>query len=617
MRAMRSRKGFKTWSRDTEEKPKGYSLRMGQLMGPYSIGSIYPGDANNTLMIAGLDAFRIDKMEQVDDDRLAKHIGVSRLYAPPVYDETRGTIPAVRFPGWYFCPSCKRMEYVDQSNTSKRILCADPKCVAKHKRGMPMVPERFIVVCPQGHADDFPVMRWVHYGTEVSPKDPGHVVRRYTGGGDATMGDIHYRCSCGAHRTLQGAMSYRGLEGIGYSCGGRQPWLGRRISQQGCDVPHDQLRVVVMGGTNVCYADTVSSVLIPDSLDEGVKSVARENFEDLAEAEEGGSLQLLLKSVAKNNKVDPEALRIAYEKMKDGGEDALNESEYLYEEYQTLRDPKVFADGKFVGSRVDTNDYASDLIRTYVSGVALIDTITVTRALVGLTRLNPEANEGRSMRDRRRSLSRKQLDWTLAVQSVGEGIFLEFDESELETWSKRDATMRRFDNMQKNLDASRKGRKQELKQLNPRYVVLHTLAHLLMLGISEVCGYTAASLRERVYCDRYVDDDLHEEMNGVLIYTASGSSDGSLGGLVRSGRPGHLESILGKALEEALWCSGDPVCIESQGQGLDSCNLAACYSCALVPETSCEAGNKFLDRALVVGTIDNPETGLFGLELRC
>lgn len=616
MRGMRRRRGNSNWKKSSDEKPKGYSLRMGQLMGPYSIGSIYPGDANNTLMIAGLDAYHADKMEQVDDDRLARHVGVRTLYAPPVFDETRGTVPAVRFPGWYFCPCCKRMEYVDQSNTSKRIVCSDPACVAKYKRGVPMVPERFIVVCPQGHADDFPVMKWVHQGEEISPRDPNHVIRRRTQGGNATMGDIKYICECGAHRTLQGAMSYKGLEGIGYHCVGRQPWLGRRSSNLGCDVPVDQMRVVVMGATNVCYADTVSSVLIPDSLDEAVKSVARDNFDDLAEAETDGSFELMLKSVAKNRKVDAEALRIAYEKLKDGGEDALNESDYLYEEYQTLRDPKDFADGRFVGRQIEPADYSSHIMQTYLSGVTLIDTITVTRALVGLTRLNPEANEGKSMRDRRRSLSRKPLDWTLAVQSVGEGIFLEFDEDELLLWEGRPETSERFGLMQRNLDASRRARKQLPKQLNLRYVALHTLAHLLMLGISEVCGYTAASLRERIYCNRYVDDDMHEDMNGILIYTASGSSDGSLGGLVRSGKPGHLEPILHRVLEEALWCSGDPVCIESQGQGLDSCNLAACYSCALVPETSCEAGNKFLDRGLVVGTIDSPTAGLFGTELR-
>ena len=172
--------------------------------------------------------------------------------------------------------------------------------------------------------------------------------------------------------------------------------------------------------------------------------------------------------------------------------------------------------------------------------------------------------------------------------------------------------------MQENFDTALQRRNRELKQLNPKYVVLHTLSHLLMLSISKVCGYSAASLRERIYCEKYLEEgsELFDDMHGLLIYTASQSGDGSLGGLVRAGKPGRFEDVLNDALNEALWCSDDPVCIESTGQGLDSCNLAACFNCCLVPETACEIGNKFLDRGLVVGTLDVPTIGLFGAELR-
>ena len=100
-------------------------------------------------------------------------------------------------------------------------------------------------------------------------------------------------------------------------------------------------------------------------------------------------------------------------------------------------------------------------------------------------------------------------------------------------------------------------------------------------------------------------------MNGILIYTASGDSEGSLGGLVRQGKPGNLENVVTAALYSAQWCSSDPVCMESNGQGPDSCNLAACHGCCLLPETSCERGNRLLDRALIVGTLDRKETGYF------
>jgi hypothetical protein len=103
-------------------------------------------------------------------------------------------------------------------------------------------------------------------------------------------------------------------------------------------------------------------------------------------------------------------------------------------------------------------------------------------------------------------------------------------------------------------------------------------------------------------------------MSGVLIYTADGDSEGTMGGLVRMGKPGNIESVFRRAIENAKWCSADPVCMElgsKSGQGPDSCNLAACHNCALVPETACEEFNRFLDRGAVVGDFDQSATGYF------
>jgi hypothetical protein len=100
-------------------------------------------------------------------------------------------------------------------------------------------------------------------------------------------------------------------------------------------------------------------------------------------------------------------------------------------------------------------------------------------------------------------------------------------------------------------------------------------------------------------------------MTGVLIYTAAGDSEGTMGGLVRMGAPGLLERTVARALDQARWCSSDPVCIESRGQGPDNCNLGACHACALLPETSCEQQNRLLDRAMLVGTLEHPESGFF------
>jgi hypothetical protein len=139
--------------------------------------------------------------------------------------------------------------------------------------------------------------------------------------------------------------------------------------------------------------------------------------------------------------------------------------------------------------------------------------------------------------------------------------------------------------------------------------MIHTFAHLLINQLIFDSGYGSSSLRERLYFSEPTASD--PGMAGVLIYTAAGDSEGSMGGLVRMGDPKRLEGAIRRALENAMWCSSDPVCIESHGQGPDSCNLAACHSCCLLPETSCEEQNRLLDRGTVVRTLTNPDCGYF------
>ena len=140
-------------------------------------------------------------------------------------------------------------------------------------------------------------------------------------------------------------------------------------------------------------------------------------------------------------------------------------------------------------------------------------------------------------------------------------------------------------------------------------IMLHTFAHLMINELVFACGYSSASLRERLYVSR--GDG--RNMAGVLIYTAAGDSEGTMGGLVRMARTDRLRPVFASTLSDAHWCSTDPVCMEAgaHGQGPDSCNLAACHGCALLPETSCEEFNRFLDRGLVVGTFDDPSLGFF------
>ena len=120
------------------------------------------------------------------------------------------------------------------------------------------------------------------------------------------------------------------------------------------------------------------------------------------------------------------------------------------------------------------------------------------------------------------------------------------------------------------------------------------------------CGYSSTALRERLYVEAG-----NTPMAGLLVYTATTDDDGTLGGLQREGDPVRIERSIRAALSAQTWCSSDPRCIEDMLSGDDGLSLAACHSCVLSPETSCEEFNRFLDRAMLVGTPSSASTGFF------
>ena len=200
------------------------------------------------------------------------------------------------------------------------------------------------------------------------------------------------------------------------------------------------------------------------------------------------------------------------------------------------------------------------------------------------------------------------LHWLPATVVYGEGIFFEFNVQKLGVWTENPKVSARASLLREGYNQRRLERGLKETEITPKYVFLHTIAHVLIGQLSFDCGYGSASLRERIYCE---SDEPDRPMQGVLIYTASGDSEGTLGGLVRQGEPDRMRGVFKRAIRRTQWCSSDPVCIESVGQGSDNANLAACHGCVLLPETSCETGNRLLDRGLTVGTASDPDIGFF------
>ena len=148
------------------------------------------------------------------------------------------------------------------------------------------------------------------------------------------------------------------------------------------------------------------------------------------------------------------------------------------------------------------------------------------------------------------------------------------------------------------------------------YTLLHSLSHTLMGEIALDCGYPASSLKERVYALPPAVKDGPVRC-GLLIYTATAGTQGTLGGLVEVAD--RFAAVLRSALQRLELCSSDPVCADHDPTtSADDRALhgAACHGCLLVAETSCEARNLFLDRALLVPTMAEAGAAFFATSCR-
>ena len=251
-----------------------------------------------------------------------------------------------------------------------------------------------------------------------------------------------------------------------------------------------------------------------------------------------------------------------------------------------------------------------ECLKDYIEDVVLVKRLREVLVLQGFRRITPESPSeddkifsGYHVEGDCISLSKEDLDWYPGIEMLGEGIFIRLKEDRVKEWAAKN------EQYYKEMEDRLKRSNVDCQNFSARYVLLHSLSHLLIRQLSIECGYSGASIKERIY-STYPDAGI--EMAGILLYTSSSDADGSLGGLVRNGLPKAFERIFKNMLEEASWCSSDPICIESHAQGYDSLNYAACHACTLLPETSCEMRNCLLDRGAVVGTLLDRERGYFG-----
>ena len=611
--------------------PNPRPVRRSQLISPFGVGSLVDFRGDESLMTAGLDEWPFAGEEcpadwLVREERLQARLRVSHFRLPPEHREpgqgvqfANQYIPFVRFPRWHYCPRRGAMEFLPLYGGRFKCPCRqelDCNSLPVSKRPY-LIPSRFIAVCPKGHIEDFPFMQWLH---KDGNWDQTHKLRLLAGRSSASLSGIKLKCSCGKTESMAGTFNFDAETGgalhrIGHDCTGSMPWLGRTgAATDGCG---EYLRVVQRGSSNVYFPLTVSSIHLPLWGEDATRTINKvlDNPKVwgilIAGLDEGKFIQSMrCETLAPVYQVDPEELREAAQKKLDGtaaldGTRPHSEEEFRRQEYEALRVGRGGETTDLLVEVCDPMQYGPDLTSIF-DRVCLVKKLRETRVLVGFSRLLPVEDPTSNVL--LPIAEDGTLDWRPAAVVYGEGIFLEFNMHELSAWSETAPVKSRLSALQGYYNRRRVERGLNRVEVRPKFVFLHTFAHALINQLSFDCGYGSASLRERIYCEA---DEPGRPMQGVLIYTASGDSEGTLGGLVRQGEPDRLTAAVRRAIHRAQWCSSDPVCIESAGQGSDNANLAACHGCALLPETSCEMGNRLLDRGVLVGTPNDPDIGFF------
>ena len=573
--------------------PRG-PVRRGQLIAPFGPGAMLVLPDGTSVICGGLDHWfkhetgdetNIDRKEyEIDEWRLANRLNVERFYLPPDYRRIRRgeaatnaylTVPFLRFPQWHYCTLCGFMTKLPLVARG-RVKC--PDCEGKRRtRFLVQVP--FVAMCDAGHIQDFPWLEWV-YQTPAPPQNSPPVRLLSTGG--MTLAGHKVKVDGGPERTLAGITNAqpdgsdtelsRTLDqtGVPFLCQGVRPWLGTEEGA-GCGRP---LRGTLRSAANVYFAQIRNSIYLP----RGEDSTVSEIVSLLEQPPLSTVISLLLSAGAipaatqlrqryaellgtfSDNQIDAAIAIVRAQPPADQqdsdrlpGDDA--ETSFRRQEFNTLSSAADY--DQLVLRSANFAEYDPQFSQ-FFGRVTLVQKLRETRALTGFTRVFADTDRG--LAELQAMLRREPGPerWLPAYVVYGEGIFFTLSEEQIQQWEVRGDVLERVAPLAAGYARMRLQRRLRDRRIGPRFVLLHTLAHLLINRLTFECGYSSAALRERIY----VSENTEAPMAGILIYTAAGDAEGTLGGLVRMGRPGRLEPLLLRALQGARWCSADPVCME-------------------------------------------------------
>lgn len=591
-------------------------LRMSQVITTFGPGAMLDLPSHSVI-VAGLDDWSRNNRRRIHEERLLRKLRQSldrpelELYTPPAFDDQPNAkfaaIAARVFPTWYIVQDAQPTGPKGQFR--RRRLVRWPLDRGKFRdpndnKRKSVVPVRFVCGCEKGHLDDLDFNAFLHGQTAAN-----HEMWLEERGTSGDIGETYVGCSCGiTPRSLYEAAAAGALG----TCPGKRPWLGQ-FAAEGCGRPY---RLLVRTASNAYFPQVMSVISLPEEDSEIAEKIGQVWDDYLKGVDDEDDLRFYRKknpkvTVALEGLSDAEVMKeIARRK---GAAASQAPPKVRSAEFPILNSGKARIGKDEPGSdfyaetlpRADWDPHSSPLLRP-ICNLVLVHRLREVMALIGFTRFEARSADVEGEYDLGVEPARLALEasWLPAVENRGEGIFLSLRPEEVEHWLKRDAVKARGRILEAGYNVWAHSRKVTQPWLKLHYVLLHSLSHLLLTALALDCGYPASSLRERIYAG--------DRAYGILIYTGSSDAEGTLGGLVQAGR--RIERHLTEALKLATLCSNDPVCSEHRPDNDENerpLHGAACHGCVLIAETSCEQRNDFLDRALVVPTVGEPNAAFF------
>ena len=604
-------------SRRPGAKPHG-EIRQSQVVMTFGPGAMLDLP-NHSVLIAGLDFWSKGGEEIIEPrltDKLAKILDLPtlRLFTPPTEQEDPTAPPTgidcFQFPEWFITQDVESSD--PESSSRSRMLVhrkalTRGKFIDRNRKKRPVVPVRFVRACRCGHIGDIDWYTFVHSG----PNDCATKHRQLWIDERGTSGDlteVWIRCECGkAERNMAQAAKLQD-RALGH-CDGYRPWLGP-FTKEKCGEPN---RLLIRTASNAYFPQKLTVISLPDrdqTVNQAIDSAweyleAVETIEELQYERKKAKVKAALEGIS-----DEEAF--AEVEFRRGGR-TKDEKKVKAAELETL----IASKEELGEDRPNSNFFARALPRAAwnspsmqdITRVVLVHRLREVVAQVGFTRFEaaaPDIEGELEMGVRRASLAR-EVSWLPAVENKGEGVFIQFKTEAIEQWMSRADVQSRGQQLDAGFSRWR-DEHQGSHRVFPGmpYIMLHSFSHMLITAVALECGYPASSIRERIYA-------LPGIGYGVLLYTGTADSEGTLGGLIQVGR--RIHEHIRKALELGELCSNDPVCAQHEPESTHEHRFlhgAACHGCLLIAETSCEQQNDFLDRALVVSTVENLGVEFFG-----